>query len=254
MARSGKRPEQAIRLSQLPRALESRFGALASATPDPDRKNAAVALVLREPAPKAASLPPQPERTAPGPAPTPAPDPALGPPDPAAALAPDPPVRECSFLAIRRAESRRDPWSGQMALPGGALDPCDAGLLEAAVRETWEETGLALAPQDEVSEAQRKASVLGRIGCLRPVMSRAPAITIWPFVFRVGADASARVASPEVASVHWFPVAALEDETRLGTHLWRHEGVGYRFPCVRLGGRVIWGLTFRVLMRFLEAA
>ena len=46
------------------------------------------------------------------------------------------------FLAIKRAESEGDPWSGHMALPGGRRDAEDEDLWVTAVRETWEETGL----------------------------------------------------------------------------------------------------------------
>ena len=198
-----------LRLSGLPRALAAEFGPVESAVPDPRRRNAAVALILR--------------------APTGCDDPA---------------VRRCDFLAIRRAESHRDPWSGQMALPGGRLDDSDPGLLGAAIRETREETGVDL---------NGARAVLGRIEALRPVAVRIPPITIWPFVFRVAAGRAARVASREVASVHWFPLEALEDPANRGSHPWTYSGVVRRFPCVRVEGQVIWGLTYRVLTRFLEA-
>ena len=198
-----------LRLSGLPRALAAEFGPVESAVPDPRRRNAAVALILRAP---------------------------TGWDDPA--------VRRCDFLAIRRAESHRDPWSGQMALPGGRLDDSDPGLLGAAIRETREETGVDL---------NGARAVLGRIEALRPVAVRIPPITIWPFVFRVAAGRAARVASREVASVHWFPLEAMEDPANRGSHPWTYSGVVRRFPCVRVEGQVIWGLTYRVLTRFLEA-
>lgn len=199
-----------MRLSRLPGALEGRFGTIVSAQPDSRRKNAAVAVILR---------PPPGEQ--------------------------DPPVRRCDFLAIRRAESARDPWSGQMALPGGRLDETDAGLPAAAIRETREETAVDLAPAK---------ALLGRIEALRPVAVRIPPITIWPFVFRVDADTGARVASHEVASVHWFPVNSMEDESNQGTYTWNYGGVVRHFPCVHVDGQVIWGLTYRVLTRFLRLA
>ena len=54
---------------------------------------------------------------------------------------------ESSFemMFILRARKEGDPWSGQMALPGGHREPQDVTLAETAARETWEETGLDLA-------------------------------------------------------------------------------------------------------------
>ena len=196
------------RVSALTAALDARFGPVASAVPDRNRRNAAVALVLR------------------------------GPPGIA-----DPEVRSCQALVIRRAESPLDPWSGQMALPGGSIEPGDDGLLAAAIRETREETGLAL---------DAGKSVLGRVETARPLGVRLPVITIWPFVFRAGTHAVARVASPEVASVHWFSVEELADAGNRGSHPWREGGLVRRFPCIRVEGQVIWGLTYRILTRFLE--
>ena len=195
-------------LSALAAALDSRFGPVASAVPDRNRRNAAVAFVLR------------------------------GPPGVA-----DPAVRRCEVLLIQRSESPRDPWSGQMALPGGSLDPADNGLLAAAVRETREETGLLL-------EAGR--SVLGRMETVRPLGVRLPVISIWPFVFRAGGDAVAGVASPEVASVHWFALEELADPEYRSSYPWRESGLVRWFPCIEIEGRVIWGLTYRIVTRFME--
>ena len=157
----------------------------------------------------------------------------------------DAPVRDCEALVIRRSDSPRDPWSGQMALPGGSMDRVDGGLLATAVRETREETGLCL---------DRHRHVLGRLETARPLGVRLPVITIWPFVFRAGHDAVARVGSPEVASVHWFRMGDLADRGNRGSHPWREGGVVRAFPCIELEGRVIWGLTYRILTGFLEVA
>ena len=207
-AGSGGGSRTPLRLSALSGLLADRFGPPDAAVPDRDRRNAAVALVLREPAGEA-----------------------------------DPPVRDCDVLVIRRSDSPRDPWSGQMALPGGGLDEADDGLLATAVRETMEETGLCL---------DRGRDVVGRVDTARPMGVRLPVITIRPFVFRASTDAVARVGSAEVASVHWFRVKDLADEGNRGSYPWREGGLVRWFPCIRMEGRVIWGLTYRILTGFLE--
>lgn len=46
-----------------------------------------------------------------------------------------------SFLLIKRRPWNEDPWSGQMALPGGHRKPWETAL-QAAVREAEEEVGI----------------------------------------------------------------------------------------------------------------
>ena len=47
-------------------------------------------------------------------------------------------------LFVKRAERAGDPWSGQIALPGGKCDADDKDLKATVVRETLEETGINL--------------------------------------------------------------------------------------------------------------
>ena len=48
------------------------------------------------------------------------------------------------LLFIQRARREGDPWSGDMAFPGGRMQPEDASPRAAAERETREETGVDL--------------------------------------------------------------------------------------------------------------
>lgn len=202
-----------MRCAGLSLVLADCFGTPETAVPDPEGRNAAVAVVARPP---------------------------LG--------TDDPQTADCDLLLIRRATSPRDPWSGQMALPGGRLDPADPTLVAAAVRETREETGLALDPASHL---------VGRLPAVRPASVRLPSLTIWPFVFGVAPGACARAASPEVASVHWLSARALSDPRNRGRY---RDSVGAEtpsaetpsFPCIRIDGQVVWGLTYRVLDTFLR--
>ena len=56
------------------------------------------------------------------------------------------------ILFIKRATVAGDPWSGQMAFPGGHRDSADDSLKTAAMRETLEETGLALGDSEFLGE------------------------------------------------------------------------------------------------------
>ena len=147
---------------------------------------------------------------------------------------------------IRRAEREGDPWSGQVAFPGGRASAVDADAFAVAERETWEEIGMQLKPEH-------------RVGALpmRPIENNVQraGLTLWPFVYFVGAEeqATATVRLPhEVASVFWVPIGHLFDATAV-TELEYPLGVtATTFPGIQFGEHVIWGLTLRVLASFAE--
>jgi 8-oxo-dGTP pyrophosphatase MutT (NUDIX family) len=151
---------------------------------------------------------------------------------------------EWEVLLIKRAEAEGDPWSGQMALPGGRRDVSDENLLHTAMRETREETSVIL----------EEAGVhLGRLEPTAPNTVRLPPITIFPFVFGVANETQARVSSREVDEVLWSPLSEFRSPTAVGTVEIRYpEGSSREFPCFRIRERVVWGLTYRILTGFFE--
>lgn len=146
-------------------------------------------------------------------------------------------------LLIKRATSERDPWSGHMALPGGRRDETDADLLHTARRETLEETGVDLATAGRP---------LGRLDDLAPSSPRLPKLTISPFVFAVGSDVEARVASREIEQVYWVSLDALRAPGSRSEIEIALPGGPRSFPSFHLFGEHVWGLTYRILERFLQ--
>lgn len=146
------------------------------------------------------------------------------------------------MLFIERACRDGDPWSGQMAFPGGRIDVVDRGPADTAERETREEVGLHLAP----------AARLGRIDDVAGRRAgRYSAIVVSCYVYRVDQPAPLHL-NYEVQSVAWVPCATLLDRR---CSLVYHPAIvpGEAFPGLRVGAgasQVVWGLTYRFVEQF----
>ena len=143
-------------------------------------------------------------------------------------------------LFIKRAARSGDPWSGQVAFPGGRHDPEDADLLATAIRETREETGL------ELVDAER----LGALDDLYPRTPTLPPVRVRPYVFALPARRPF-TASAEVERAFWVPLTrfmqpSVHREVKLLV-----RGTERVFPAYDLGDDVIWGMTERILTPFL---
>lgn len=143
------------------------------------------------------------------------------------------------LLLIKRAEHPGDPWSGQMALPGGRRDLEDPDLLATVARETREEVGVALSSHE----------LLGELDDLHPRTPLLPPVVVRPFVFGLG-HRPALEASGEVA---WYVWVSLEE---LASGRTRTEiaipGREQRFPAYQVGAYFVWGMTERIITPFIE--
>jgi len=141
-------------------------------------------------------------------------------------------------LFIRRSEHPQDPWSGHMAFPGGREEPHDADLLQTALRETREEVALDL---------EAHAQLLGRLDELPAVArGRRTGLTIAPFVFEL-TGSSALELNGEVAEVVWAPLEPLFQGERATTYPYDIAGQHFELPAHDVAGRIVWGLTHRML-------
>ena len=137
-------------------------------------------------------------------------------------------------LFLKRATHPKDPWSGQIGLPGGRRDPGDGCLLDTVIRETAEETGVRL----------ERSALLGELDDMLPRDRGLPPIMIRPFVFTLDRKPRIRVCSESKYSF-WAPLESLlasEAERTI-----RHRGSMRKVPAFRHGRRIIWGITYRIL-------
>lgn len=143
-------------------------------------------------------------------------------------------ARGAELLLIRRAERAGDPWSGQMALPGGRHEEGDPDLAATAVREVQEEVGLSLSDD---------ATPLGRLDDVR---THTGDTVVRPFVWALRTPV---ILTPnaEVAEIHWVPLAAMASGERDTTYAWSGAPTGLTFPGYQVADRVVWGLTHRIL-------
>lgn len=153
------------------------------------------------------------------------------------------PHDEAELFFIERAVKAGDPWSGHMAFPGGRRSPDDRDLRATAVRETREEVGLDL---------DAHATFLARLPDLPAVLRSADVkIVVSPFVFVMQREV-APSPNHEVASTVWTPIAPIARGERRGVYPYTYQGNVLEFPCHRVEGRVVWGLTFMMLDTLFE--
>jgi len=143
-------------------------------------------------------------------------------------------------LLIRRAEREGDPWSGQVAFPGGMVSAADGSFEETARRETSEEVGVDLS-----SDA---AAFLGYMGDFKARMRE---VVVVPSVFKLAARTTVTL-NKEVASYAWVPVRSLAKAEARSTYLLRRNGAEVAFPSLVHEGWVIWGLTERILSAIIQ--
>jgi 8-oxo-dGTP pyrophosphatase MutT (NUDIX family) len=152
-------------------------------------------------------------------------------------LAPDPD----SILLIRRAEQAGDPWSGHMALPGGRQDPAEPDLVATAIRETAEEVGLDLRPEQ----------LLGTLDDVVPRTPALPPIAVRPYVFGLDRRPTLTL-NPEVAAARWIPLDLLLHPDTYHSVRLEIRGESREFPAYRLDDSVVWGMTERILSSLFE--
>lgn len=146
-----------------------------------------------------------------------------------------------AVLLIRRADRADDPWSGHMALPGGRHEPEDADLVSTAVRETAEEVGLSLSPDQ----------LLGSVDDVVPRTPVLPPIAVRPFVFLLS-QRPALSLNPEVAAARWVQLdQLLHPETYHSVRL-EIRGEARDMPAYQLEDAIVWGMTERILTSLLD--
>jgi 8-oxo-dGTP pyrophosphatase MutT (NUDIX family) len=143
------------------------------------------------------------------------------------------------LLFIQRADYQGDPWSGDVAFPGGGVEAQDADSRATAERETREEIGLVLSDEAYLG-------MLGSIdGAYLPVRI---ACHVYQLAHRPQLEPN-----HEVLEIFYVPLAVLLEAARNQKTTFEYRGTQRTHPIIDLEGyceRFLWGISYRLLQRF----
>nr|WP_239003600.1 CoA pyrophosphatase [Nocardia panacis] len=145
---------------------------------------------------------------------------------------------DATVLLTQRAASLRQ-HRGQVAFPGGAVDPEDNGPIDTALREANEETGLDRTGVEPLA-------VLPKLFVPPSHFDVTPVIAYWRTPSRVWV-----VDRKETERVTPIPVADLLDPAN---RFVVRGSTGYRSPAFQVDGMLVWGLTGGILAQTFKSA
>jgi 8-oxo-dGTP pyrophosphatase MutT (NUDIX family) len=152
--------------------------------------------------------------------------------DAAVALLLKPVDQDLKIFFVKRVKSPADPWSGQMALPGGKRNARDRNLKQTVIRETLEETNINLLD---------RCRFLGVMEALRS--TQRPEMRVLPFVVLLEHEPLIKL-NEELEWFVWISPEKLIQNR--GTAKFSFGEV----PAYIVENNVIWGLTYRILEKF----
>ena len=149
-----------------------------------------------------------------------------------------------ALLMIQRAIHESDPWSGQMAFPGGKHDTDDTHITATALRELYE-------------ELQIDAANLTRFGRLSDILARPykpmrKPMVVTPLLFEATVVDLRPQPNKEVADVLWVPFSLFSAANRQNMS-WNKNGLPLNLPCYYYQDKKIWGLSLMMIDELLRA-
>jgi len=141
---------------------------------------------------------------------------------------------EAHLLFIRRASTLRS-HSGEIAFPGGSVDPTDSTAVITALREAQEEIGLD----------PTRVEVLGIFSPVFTVVSNFLIIPVVAFLSQ--GLGTLQLQPSEVAEVLLIPLQGLANPAIMHTEEWTHGGRVRTVYFYDYGPYRIWGATARIL-------
>jgi 8-oxo-dGTP pyrophosphatase MutT (NUDIX family) len=142
------------------------------------------------------------------------------------------------LILIKRTEYNGH-HSGQVSFPGGKTDRSDLNLMQTALRETYEETGIKIQPQQF-------------LGALTPLYIQVSNFLVYPYVFYLSSIPEFSPEPKEVQYIILFELRKLLDD-QLCQHTTMTVGnEEIEVPFYAISGETVWGATAMILAEFIE--
>lgn len=146
-------------------------------------------------------------------------------------------VNSLSLLLTRRTEALRQ-HAGQVSFPGGAIERDDGGAINAALRETWEETGIASSFVEPIGYLDRLDTI--------------SAFSITPVVAVVSEGFTIRAEPGEVAEIFEVPLEYILHPGRMQSIPVAWCGKTRQVDEFHFEHRRVWGATASILRNLIE--
>lgn len=136
-----------------------------------------------------------------------------------------------NILLEKRVINEKDPWSGQVSFPGGHFEESDVYIINTALRELKEETGI------------ESITILGGLEVEHP--RNMLSLNVYPFLCYIESFGKLQ---PQKDEIEYFFTPALK-ELKEGYKKMNLYGEETDEKCFFYGNEVIWGMTARIIER-----
>lgn len=145
--------------------------------------------------------------------------------------------QEERFFLLTRRTQKVETHKGQISFPGGMTETESETLSQTALRETWEEIGLAPSHVRLLGQFDEYQSINGLI--------------VTPFVGWIEPPVHLNPSPDEVEEILQVPFSLFQDKTHRRVEIRKRSGQDLPVYFYRYRRREIWGLTARIIRDFL---
>jgi 8-oxo-dGTP pyrophosphatase MutT (NUDIX family) len=142
------------------------------------------------------------------------------------------------FFLLTLRTGKVETHKNQISFPGGVQDPEDLDLVHTALRETWEEIGLAAGEVRVLGEFDEYYSITG--------------LVVTPIAAWIDCPEGLTLNPDEVQEVLQVPWSIFQDNKLVRVELRKRADREIKVYFYRYGRKEIWGLTAQIIRDFLK--